>query len=139
MSIGFTGTRHGMTPEQLVNLNLYLIDTVAQWIHLGDCIGADKQAYNTAKVWGLKTFGHPPIRDKYRAFCEYDAEMEPKPYMVRNAAIVKLSNILVVAPQEFTEQVRSGTWSTYRMAKHLGKETLIIYPDGETKWERSLK
>ena len=48
-SIGFTGTRQGMTAEQKSALR-NLLDGGAGDFHHGDCIGADSEAHGIAWV-----------------------------------------------------------------------------------------
>ena len=50
MKIGFTGTRHGMTPQQIEALNALLpvADPTAEFHH-GDCLGADAVAQRIAQ------------------------------------------------------------------------------------------
>jgi len=55
---------------------------------------------------------------------------EEKPPLVRNRIIVNSSEVLIVAPRTKYKVLRSGTWSTYRYARQLGKPTYLVYPDG---------
>jgi hypothetical protein len=56
--------------------------------------------------------------------------MPAKPYLVRNHEIVDDSQVLIAAPKEFTEQLRSGTWATIRYARKIGRTVRIVFPDG---------
>ena len=107
-----------------------------QQLHLGDCIGADAEAYEEAVRLGIKTVGHPPDNASKRAFCEYDEERPPKPYLARNRDIV-MEGIdgLIAAPKEFVEVLRSGTWATVRYARKAGRRIWIVMPDGTIKEE----
>jgi len=48
----------------------------------------------------------------------------------RNRAIVDETDILLAAPLESEEQLRSGTWATVRYARKQHKTVLVIFPNG---------
>lgn len=129
---GFTGTQHGMAPRQLkaVRQLLYHMEK----IHLGDCIGADAQTYHEAKRLGVFTIGHPPEDGSRRAFCDYDVEFPPKPYLERNKNIVIAGvNGLIAAPKDFVEPTNKrgqGTWTTVGYARRARRHIWIVRPDG---------
>ena len=54
----------------------------------------------------------------------------PRPYLSRNKDIVRETDMLIATPAEAEEQRRSGTWSTIRFARKLGKPVFVIWPDG---------
>lgn len=139
MSVGFTGTRKGMTEEQKVLVREILDTYTDKWIHLGDCKGADEQAYWIATELDYNTFGHPPIIEKYRVFLDYDEQNYPKEYHVRNRAIVNLSDFLIACPYTEVEQLGTGTWSTWRYAKIQYKPTYLILPSGTVIKEENKK
>ena len=133
MTCGFTGTSRGMAPRQLkaVRQLLYPINV----LHLGDCIGADRQAYLICQETGTKTIGHPPDNPHKRVFLEYDEIRTPKPYLKRNIDIVREGvDGLVATPPNWVETpgrgVGAGTWSTVRRARELGRKIWIVLPDG---------
>ena len=130
MKIGFTGSRHGMTKRQRDALRVLL--TTGLWqkpeLHHGDCIGADSEAHGYAKYYGLRIVIHPPDVDRVRAGCNGDAKRRPKPYLQRNRDIVDETDCLVAAPATMREQARSGTWSTIRYARKLGRPVHILEP-----------
>ena len=137
MKIGFTGTQKGMTDEQKLTVMKLLKNRPAGSeleLHSGDCIGADKDFVDILD-WSLFTtkIGHIPDNDSKRAFCKYNTERTPKPYLVRNHDIVDESDILIATPGEFKEQLRSGTWATIRYAQKKGKKIVIVWPNGHTK------
>ena len=109
-TLGFTGTSKGMTPRQLKAVRRLLYH--CNVIHLGDCVGADAEAYEEAMLLGIATVGHPPSDGKKRAFLDYNEEWAPQPYLVRNRDIVG-SGIdgLIAAPDGWVEEQRSGTWA----------------------------
>lgn len=131
--VGFTGTGDGMTEDQKDAVLGILMDLKvegAREIHLGDCVGADTEAHEMARLVGYQLVGHPPDNGKSRSFLVYDVEMEPIPYLARNRAIVAAADILVATPNGFTERLRSGTWATVRYARKAGVPVTIVYPDG---------
>jgi len=128
--IGFTGTRQGMTPAQQRALRDLLAAHRGAVLHHGDCIGADAQAHDIAVELGFSVVIHPPDDARQRAFKSAPHIRTPKPYLVRNKHIVRETELLIAAPAEFIEQHRSGTWSTVRFARRLGRPVRIILPDG---------
>lgn len=125
---GFTGTRRGMTGDQAATVAGLLVNAVV--LHHGCCIGADEQAHHLAEQHGVWTVGHPPVDPTFQAVLFCDEMREPTSYLERDANIVAEVGILVAAPGEFTEQIRSGTWATIRRARHLAVRRFIILPDG---------
>lgn len=126
--VGFTGTQRGMTPVQLSVVRFYLGGF--QWLHHGDCIGADHQAHMTARRKGISIWLHPPDNLSKRAFCDYTMIEAVKPYLDRNHDIVDVTPWLIAAPGENEEQLRSGTWAPIRYARKHDKNIIIVYPDG---------
>jgi len=98
--------------------------------HHGDCIGADAQAHDIAVSLGCKVIIHPPDNARQRAFKSGAHIRAPKPYLVRNKHIVRETELLIAMPSEFSEQHRSGTWSTVRYARRVGRAVRVILPDG---------
>src|SRR5262245_31983566 len=115
MIIGFTGTRHGMTPAQQWSLEETLLNYGCTVLHHGDCVGADAQADALARSMQIARVVHPPLVNRYRAFVQPGPTctvLEPRPYLTRNRAIVEAAALLIAAPQTLGEQRRSGTWAT---------------------------
>jgi hypothetical protein len=127
----FSGTQHGMTDAQKVTLR-WLLDGGAGEFHHGDCDGSDDEAHDIATELGYKIFIHPPKNPSKRAFRKVPPEqMFPeKDYLPRNKDIVRAGASLIATPFEFVEILRSGTWSTVRFARKLGKPVFLILPDG---------
>ncbi len=127
--LGFSGTRKGMSKEQLDTVNEL---TVANFsiVHIGDCVGADVDMYNIAKRNNQLTHGHPPIDPKLRAYCDFDFIEEPKAYHVRNRDIVNACDLLIATPFEMSRQKKGGTWMTVNYAIEVGKPYVIVWPDG---------
>jgi hypothetical protein len=134
LRIGFTGTQKGMSLTQKENLRAYLTISVQNdspcEFHHGDCIGADAEAHVFARDLGIPIIVHPPINYSKRAFTTGYARIEaPREYLVRNHDIVDATDLLFVAPFTNEEELRSGTWATYRYAKKLGKNIILLYKE----------
>lgn len=139
MNVGFSGTREGMTDDQLDCLDRVLkkllLDEDGDEFHHGQCIGADEEAADLAYVLGYKVFSHPPLLEKFKStlIIPDQVELPPKSYHQRNRDIVMSCDTLVVAPQREFEEIRSGTWMAYRIARELQKRTIICWPNGTTE------
>ena len=132
-SIGFTGAQRGMSPRQKKAIAKLAHRLNPQVVHLGDCVGADDEMYEIAILLGCATIGHPPTEGGRRAFRDYNEEREPKPFLERNYDIaMEGEDGLIAAPEGFIEELRSGTWSTVRRARKLGRRIWIVKPDGTT-------
>lgn len=138
MRIGFTGTQDGMTVPQ----RQFVYDEVMMLrpseAHHGCCVGADFEFDRLLDAtWVDTVIGHPPINTtKMAADCHCDGFRDPFPYLVRNRHIVDETNWLIAAPKGPEEQ-RSGTWSTVRYARRLGRPVTIVWPDGNITRERT--
>lgn len=130
--IGFTGTRQGMTGLQKNAVKTILNNFDGKTFHHGDCIGADEEAHYIADELGYEIHIYPPLDDKYVAHCRGYVRYVKRAYLERNQMIVRATNLLIATPKEFTEQRRSGTWATIRYARHLKKNIIIVYPDGNS-------
>lgn len=130
MKIGFTGTRKGLTADQLEVVRILLQGHASgdNEFHHGDCVGADEQAAKLARIFRFKIVSHPPADDKLRAHFPSDEVRDPLPYLERNRAIVDEVDFVIGAPGEVTEQLRSGTWSTIRYARGLCKDVQVVSP-----------
>lgn len=130
VSVGFTGTQNGVTQAQEIALRYLFSELKIDWLHHGDCIGADAKAHEIALSLGTFIVIHPPINNVKRAYCkEYTRIMSELPYLVRNKRIVDFNPILVAAPSG-PEKLRSGTWSTVRYARKRKRNIYIVWPDG---------
>jgi hypothetical protein len=132
--LGFTGNRHGLARRQQDALCMALIgfrEGGAEWMHNGDCVGSDEYA---GKIWhalGGRINLWPPDVDRHRAHLEAEVTEHPKSYLARNRDIVNSCTVLIATPRERVEQQRSGTWSTIRYARMVGRPIMIIFPDGK--------
>jgi len=132
MRIGFTGTQRGMTDAQRTMLREILTTFDHGEFHHGDCIGSDAQAHEIALECGYCPIIHPPSDPRKRAWCEVPKHLMRReyPYMIRNHHIVDETGRLIATPAEFEEQLRSGTWSTWRYAKRKNCKVVLILPNG---------
>lgn len=132
-AVGFTGTQIGMSADQCRELEKLWLTLKNQQdkrieLHHGDCVGGDEQAHDIAKKLGFRIVIHPPIIETSRAFCSGADEIRQQfDYLVRNHHIVNESNHLYVGPKTNEEELRSGTWATYRYCRKLYKPYTILY------------
>lgn len=139
-SFGFTGTQQSWAParqEAIEELFLKMIREGVVIQHNGDCIGSDLAAARTWRSFGGLVYGHPPDVSGKRAFFSFDKTANPKPYMDRNTEIAKCGKFLVATPNEYTEQLRSGTWSTVRRARKMNKTVVFVFPCGKVTVEHN--
>lgn len=138
--IGFTGTQEGMTSKQRNKVKSIVRKAKVNTVHHGDCIGADEQFHNIATSLGIVVHIHPPKIASKRAFClnAYMIHLQ-KPYLERNKDIVNSCDLLIAAPKEKEEQLRSGTWATIRYTRKQKKDHVIVFPDGTTQKQKYKK
>jgi hypothetical protein len=136
---GFTGTQQGMTRKQARSTNALLLDDVRpDEVRHGLCIGADQQFHELCWGIGLLIIGHPPVNTSKMMRVsprEFNKLLPPRPYLHRNKDIVHASTVMLAAPKEHVEQLRSGTWSTIRFARKQRKRLFIVWPDGSIDLE----
>lgn len=132
-SIGFTGTRQGMTEGQKGALHDLLASYTGTIFHHGDAVGADAEAHDIAAALGCTIVIHPPANETQRAFKTAGEIRAPRAYLDRNRDIVRETTLLIAVPAETTEQSRSGTWSTVRYARRLHRAVCVILPSGEVE------
>lgn len=126
--VGFSGTQNGTTREQEVWLAQRLLALAATELHHGDCVGADATAHRLGRFLGLRVVIHPPLDESRRAFCPDADEVLPrKPYLDRNRDIVDACEVLLATP-DGPERLRSGTWSTVRYGRRVGKSVEVRLP-----------
>ena len=133
MHLGFTGTQKGMTPEQRNVIRDLLRSLTDVTVHYGDCIGADNEFFEEALRCGAFTISHPPVNESKRAFTPAHVVLEAKDYIARNHDIVDASVMLIAAPAEYGERLRSGTWATIRYARKVGTPVMLIWPVGDVE------
>jgi hypothetical protein len=134
VTAGFSGTQNGMTVAQVKTFAWLLSKLGVKKFHHGDCIGSDHMAHILAKEQNLYVVVHPPIKHVKRAFVmDADEVHVPKGYLVRNRDIVNKTAVMIFTPREIDEQLRSGTWSTFRYAIECKRPIYLIQPDGVIK------
>lgn len=127
MIAGFTGSRNGMNKHQCKELKRLLKKHKVNILHHGCCIGADEQAHDIARTLSIRIIGHPPNDEEALSLCTGDCDVliPERSYLDRNRDIVDDSEMLFVGP-DGPEKLRSGTWSTKRYAKQVGKRFIIL-------------
>lgn len=127
MIVGFTGSREGMSPEQKRDLMSFFDDHTVLEVHHGDCIGADADFHELCSqhVSTPKIIIHPPNNPTLRAY-KTGIICDPKPYLERNKDIVDVCQVLIACPKTKQEELRSGTWSTIRYARKIGRPVIIL-------------
>ena len=132
MKVGFTGTQIGMTGSQYVAFMDLIALLKPTEFHHGDCIGADSSAAKLVLSWfpECAVVCHPPKYATKRAFVGGTILCPAKSYMDRNRDIVDACDVLVACPRSDSEELRSGTWSTVRYARRVGKTIRFVFPDG---------
>lgn len=137
LHVGVTGSRLGGDRDQNLLLGIRLAELFEQGavFHHGSATGVDAYAHNVAKNIGYRVVVHPPKNPRFREYVErlptwvrdHDVLLPEAEYMVRNLDIVNAVSTLIAVPSGTAEeQVRSGTWATYRMAVRLGVQTTLI-------------
>jgi hypothetical protein len=155
MKIGFTGTRLGLLPVQRVRLREWFHANLtplsvededaepADELHHGCCVGADDEATEIAVEDEFtrafpKLIAHPCDLPDFFSQTAYDrshVRLPEKPPLARNFDIAFVCEVLLAAPQGTGEQRRSGTWSTVRRARALGRRVIVFWPDGRVTEE----
>ncbi len=130
--VGFTGTRQGMTLPQQEAVFQLLTRFGTAAVHHGDCVGADAQFHEIVRKYSrqIQIFIHPSTIQTQRAGCLGDAYYNALPPLDRDTMIVQCSSVLIAAPKDRTEQIRSGTWATVRRARSAGKPVFFAWADG---------
>lgn len=145
MIVSFTGTRAGMTAEQMIAVALTLRRLEPTEVHHGVCTGADEDFHQIVldefadDAVKPKIHLHPGVNDRGEAPTRGSVVMpddwvfvehKELPYIRRDEVMVKACNVLIATPQGFSEVNRSGTWTTIRRARTFHKPHRIVYPSG---------
>lgn len=130
MIVGFTGTRHALTPHQQEELEYALEGAAGETLLHGDCVGGDAYAHDLGREKGYTIEVYPPRVDTYRAYKVGDIVHPVEDYRVRNQMIADRCDVLVAVPEGPESQFpRSGTWMTVRMARKQDKPIIVILPE----------
>ena len=144
ITIGFTGTRMGMSREQKQVFQLLIEKHAKQYeikrfVH-GGAVGADEQADTIAVELGIPITVRPGSDDRYLYWIEKNdgvvrAVYSPERPLDRNQLIVEQVSEMFATPGHMNEILRSGTWSTIRYTRRCEKVLTIIYPDGSIEFD----
>ena len=140
--IGFTGTRHGLTPLQREAVAAILERATragAFVAHHGDCVGADAEFHDLCRMLPQSYIVvHPgPLEDlPNQAGRVGDERRLHLPHMRRNKNIVIAATVMIAAPFELSPQEHGGTWRTIEMARKAKRPLAIVSSDGATAKER---
>lgn len=133
IKIGFTGNRHGLSVNQKEQIIMILDNYENVIVSHGDCVGSDTDFHNLCVDYrekcgkNIRIDIYPPNNPSMRGFNKGDVLMDEKPYLQRNSDIVKNSSVLIACPIDKNNEImRSGTWSTIRKARKLGREIHIL-------------
>lgn len=134
--VGFSGTQRGMTPAQKSRF-VELVAHRQMYFHHGDCVGSDAEADALVREHCRGLYGvimHPSNLVEKRAFCKprypHDVVLDPRDPLDRDEDIVRETACLVAASKTEGPVLRSGTWTTIRLAVDAGKPVCVIYPSG---------
>lgn len=137
ISLGFTGTRDGMTIQQRWKVVDLLKSFDFYEVHHGDCVGSDNQFHEIVREHfpNIPIVIHPPIVSTLRAWCTGDIWLPEARYIDRNHDIVNASQVIIATPNgtETPNKHGGGTWSTVRYAQRRKVPVYVILPDGEVE------
>ena len=122
MSVSFTGSRNGLTPEQKSTLEKFLeLFTEHDVFYHNDGEGADKEFHNICVKKRFSVVVH-----------DGDADVGA---MARNRSLVQHCKYLIgCPPTDFIIKKGSGTWETLKYGWKYGKRVIIIQPNGMLAW-----
>jgi hypothetical protein len=142
-TVGVTGTRKGLSPQQIKMLHDALEwlrredQGFSHFVH-GGAEGADEQLHTLAVLLGYTIEVWPSNRPEKHQRWSKDPSVtfchEAYPPMERNRYIVDTADHMLAAPavEDWDRPTyRSGTVHTIRIAADQGKETWVITPEGE--------
>ena len=114
MIIGFTGTRHGMSLEQIQSFRQLIAEKQPTGFHHGSCCGADVEAARIVRdirKGAICIEVHPgPEGDLHQTDSGQDNIFhKPKTHFARNRDIVDICDMLIACPLEMERQERGGT------------------------------
>jgi hypothetical protein len=127
--LGISGTRDGFNEAQFDVFKKLVRFFRPDEFHHGDCIGVDEQAHNYLTGNKIAIYIHPPLIDRYRAFCDpgkFGIIEPPRTYRARNVGIVRISNIMCAFPGPNSR----GTYHAIGYAKKIGCPIYVCGVDG---------
>lgn len=130
--VGFTGTRHGMSPAQIDAVSMIMRKIadadVPLVVHHGDCVGADEDFHVIARSCDAIVETHPGPTPGMRARCEADRVHPVVGNHLRNRRIVGASAAMIATPFEATHRDYGGTWYTVDFAMKLERPLALVLP-----------
>ncbi len=138
MKVGHSGTQHVVTERQQVAFRTYvevfLVPEMDRWGH-GCCIGSDE--FGDAFIRGIIPspgidFFPPTNQDKMFRYQVRPGDVvhDAASYLERNHKLVSWADYMIFTPSSMSENLRSGTWATWRYCNQLNKPYTIVWPDG---------
>lgn len=135
--VGFTGTKDGLSTDQLGVLEQLLARVPgARELHHDDSVGAADTAHLIARTLSWRIVVHPPTRSRRARGHLGDVRLDPQDRSTRCDAIARACALLVACPADPAEQEHSDTWLTVRRARVHGRPIGLVLPDGTVRWER---
>ncbi len=147
-TVGFTGSRLGMTKKQVYELRKYLKKLQPKVFLHGACVGCDEQAVmdlsqQEVVPWIVAYPGVSRARGEshHRSKIAITLSNEVMPeagYFTRNKFIVSRADIVVgvtnfLRYEEPEWGTGGGTWQTLQFAAQVKKPHVIVWVDGEVE------
>ncbi len=138
MTLGFSGTRSGMTLAQRETVLRLLQELQPTKVRHGDCLGSDDEFADICHTFIPRPgiVAHPGVSARggdnhLRAYNPHsDEACEPKTHFARNRDIVDLSDRIIATPYQPEPQTNGGTWYTINYARKRSKIVYVVNPDG---------
>jgi hypothetical protein len=143
MTVGFTGTRNGMTPPQRETVGRLLQSLRPDKTRDGLGVGADAEFAALAASLSPRPFlvGHPGVssrgggNERRGDDARHDIVLAEQTHFKRNRVIVDNSDVLVAAPPCQPLPESGGTAYTVGYARKVAKPLVVVWPDGTTTEE----
>lgn len=135
MRYGFVGSVAGMTSAQLARVRAIFCDsnTRCDELHHTDSLGADAEAHDIADELGAMIIAHPSTDSTRRSLCMADVEMRPTSIVDARKRVIESCDVLVVASGNEQAVANAGPWMAANLAKRMGRDVIVIMPDGSTQ------
>ena len=132
MRVGFTGTREGCSPAQMLALKRYVEELAgshpdATFVH-GSCRGADSEFHGICL--GLNREVRPGVHTRKELGGLKTRVYPRRGNHARNRDIVDTADLLISCPRTNVEQEKGGTWYTTRYARKMGVRVVLITREG---------
>lgn len=149
MIVGFTGTRQEITAEQTDEILDFVISRSPHRFLHGGAIGSDQLLHEmilhqpASIATAIEIYPASQQRHRYwegqkhiAFYSGRDCIVHPPiPPLTRNRIIAERCDWLLACPATSEEELRSGTWTTVRYARHAKKPISIVCPNGSVKRE----